>query len=436
MKNLKFPRGSTAQEDGILGAEGTIRLDMSRGELRVHDNAKQGGHRLLNAESIQALIAASQEGTGSTVITVIDTAALKDIQGAADILGIVNGVGGEEAYVWHPGGGDQGTITSNLGGYWRLLDSQSSTYIRLWRAGMINLQVGGGAPVANQAITAWVDAGAAKLWNGAAYVAATPLLMANMWSALGSYATTITLPNQLQTTLIAVADLNTPTASGWWQTTGAAAHSPVAGAHAVEHRQLDATNAVQIFHVQNSTTQDIYIRYLVAGTWGSWNLIVPSYSLISQAEAEAGVVTTIRLWTAERVKQAINVLAPLISTIAKLAGNNNWTGPQRGVQTAIATTGTVTIDVGVSNDFAMGTMTGNVTLANPTNQSTQVGQKGSITGQQSASGLLTVAYGTNWFPIGQSTAMSPSTAASSKWRLDYHIVSLSRIDYSLSPVGI
>ncbi len=294
MKYLQFPRGSSEVADGILGKIGTFFVDLSRGELRVHDGVKLGGHRLPTVDTVQALIQAHAEGSGGTLLIVQSAAELADTVPDASTLALIGGAGLEDAYIWHSGTGDSGTIPSSSGGYWHLLDAPVGQYIRLWRAGLINLQIGGAAPGANQAKTAWIDTGVAKLWNGATYVVATPLLFANMMSAVGSYASTIVLPDQLAEVTTTIADLNTPAKSGWYKSGASATHSPVAGVHAFDHRQIDATNAVQLFHVQNSATFDIYIRYLIASVWTSWNLITPSYSLVTQAEAEAGTVTTIR----------------------------------------------------------------------------------------------------------------------------------------------
>jgi D-alanyl-D-alanine carboxypeptidase len=69
--------------------------------------------------------------------------------------------------------------------------------------------------------------------------------------------------------------------------------------------------------------------------------------------------------------------------------------------------GTTTIDMATANNFSM-TLTGNVTLANPTNLT--AGQSGVIYVTQDATGSRTLAYGTSWdFP--GSTAPTLTTTA-------------------------
>ncbi|HEY8354352.1 MAG TPA: hypothetical protein VIK69_04980 [Methylophilaceae bacterium] len=55
-----------------------------------------------------------------------------------------------------------------------------------------------------------------------------------------------------------------------------------------------------------------WVRNRNTGVWDPWRLVWDGISLavISQAEAEAGVATTPRAWSAQRVKQAIEALAP------------------------------------------------------------------------------------------------------------------------------
>lgn len=64
--------------------------------------------------------------------------------------------------------------------------------------------------------------------------------------------------------------------------------------------ELTATQARTLINVEDGAT--------VGATWNVDISGIPT--TVSQAEAEAGAATTQRIWTAERVKQAINALAP------------------------------------------------------------------------------------------------------------------------------
>ena len=48
MKILKHARGTTAQNDAYVGANGSLTHDTERDELRLHDGNTPGGHRILN----------------------------------------------------------------------------------------------------------------------------------------------------------------------------------------------------------------------------------------------------------------------------------------------------------------------------------------------------------------------------------------------------
>jgi hypothetical protein len=71
--------------------------------------------------------------------------------------------------------------------------------------------------------------------------------------------------------------------------------------------------------------------------------------------------------------------------------------------------GTTTIDMATANNFSM-TLTGNVTLANPTNLT--AGQSGVIYVTQDATGSRTLAYGTSWdFPGGTAPTLTTTANA-------------------------
>jgi hypothetical protein len=92
-----------------------------------------------------------------------------------------------------------------------------------------------------------------------------------------------------------------------------------------------------------------------------------------------------------------------------------------------ATSGTVTLDLTTGFNWT-GTLTGNVTLANPT--SPQPGMSGYIRLAQDTTGSRTITFGSSWkFPSGMSKVLS--TAANSIDVIFYSVVSSTEIQCSL-----
>lgn len=108
---------------------------------------------------------------------------------------------------------------------------------------------------------------------------------------------------------------------------------------------------------------------------------------------------------------------------AKLNVTQTWTKGQAGTEASLpATTGTVTLDLATSNNFG-GTLTGNITLANPSNMT--VGQSGVIRIVNDST-ARTIAYGSQW--KAASGALPTLTAvASATDDLVYYVESSTRI---------
>ena len=102
---------------------------------------------------------------------------------------------------------------------------------------------------------------------------------------------------------------------------------------------------------------------------------------------------------------------------ATLAGDNSWTGAQRGAIDALTSAATITIDMSTGNNHSV-TLGHNTTFANPSNQ--VAGQSGSIFITQDGTGSRTAAWAANWKWKG-GTAPTLSTAAASVDRVDYII---------------
>lgn len=120
---------------------------------------------------------------------------------------------------------------------------------------------------------------------------------------------------------------------------------------------------------------------------------------------------------------------------AQLTVAQQFTKPQRASATPVTTATTMTIDLAANNDFEVTAYANNGTLANPTNQSTQVNQKGTITITQDGSGGHTLSFGSNWKAIGSASAPSINTTAGVTSCIDYHVLSSTVIRYSLRAVG-
>lgn len=104
--------------------------------------------------------------------------------------------------------------------------------------------------------------------------------------------------------------------------------------------------------------------------------------------------------------------------------NNTFTAAQRGSTDTDATnTGSVTLDFDTNQNFVL-TLTGNVTLANPTTES--VGQSGFIVFIQDGTGGRTVSLGTDYETAG-GAGLTLSSAASATDVVPYIVAASGRI---------
>lgn len=275
MKTVQIPRGPSNQEDGVTGPAGQLRADMERGEIRLHDGSLQGGHRIPNIERVKELIATGgdESAAAGSLRVFTSTNGLADEVPASNTLAILIEDGLEDAFIWRPGAAGTTDIASNIDGHWERLNSEVGMAIRLYRMGMFDMQIAGVEPVADQDTTAWLDGALFKTWDGADYITTTPETFARLFAHIGGYTTTsFSLPDSLGETLTELADLDDATNSGWYSSAAAAANSPIAGVHAVEHRKISATSAIQVLQVTGSVTLARYVRYQVASVWSAWVL--------------------------------------------------------------------------------------------------------------------------------------------------------------------
>ena len=111
---------------------------------------------------------------------------------------------------------------------------------------------------------------------------------------------------------------------------------------------------------------------------------------------------------------------------ATLAGDQTWTGSQRGALNPLTSASTITIDMNAGNNHSVTLSTsGGVTFANPSNQ--VAGQSGSIFIKQDGTGSRTASWAAEWQFKGGADAPNLSTAAGSVDRLDYIIYETDKI---------
>ncbi len=113
---------------------------------------------------------------------------------------------------------------------------------------------------------------------------------------------------------------------------------------------------------------------------------------------------------------------------ASTSVTNTWTAGQRGQVTTVTYAGTTTLNLDDSNFFTI-TLTGNILLANPTNQ--VAGQSGSIWLVQDATGSRTLSLGSN-FKTSLGSAIELTTTANAVDRLDYVVRSSGNVEVSIA----
>ena len=128
-------------------------------------------------------------------------------------------------------------------------------------------------------------------------------------------------------------------------------------------------------------------------------------------------------------------------TLVGLAGDNTWTGSQRGSVSTLSYGATVTIDMDTTNNHKL-TLTGGqgMRFNNPTNcDADAIGQSGSIFLIQDGTGSGTAAWGTDGgtssFHWKGGTAPTLSTAANAVDRVDYIVYAADKI-HCVATIGI
>jgi len=128
------------------------------------------------------------------------------------------------------------------------------------------------------------------------------------------------------------------------------------------------------------------------------------------------------------LKLATRLAAVLTSYMTKAGGQ--FTGAvQAKAPVAVAYAAMVTLDLSAGNDFEVGPLTGNVTLANPTN--VVAGQSGTITTVQDGTGGRTAAFGSFFKTSGGSAALTFTLTAGAVNSIDYRVRSATFIEISV-----
>lgn len=157
------------------------------------------------------------------------------------------------------------------------------------------------------------------------------------------------------------------------------------------------------------------------------DLTMATARLLGRLTADAGTVEEL---DATAVKTLLGLVNAALTNVAQ-----NFTKPQRTAPVALTSGTTITMNLADGNDRTL-TLAHNATISNPADIATYVGQKGSIAGVQDGTGGRTLSMGNLWFPVGAATMPAIPTGANNKWRIDYHVVSATRIDFSVSKVGV
>lgn len=287
---VQQPGGPTEQEAHVIGADRQIRVDTTTGSLRLHDGQTPGGVEIPSIDRVRGLLTSSNDGTNAAKVVYFSTETeLAESTPEVNTLAVLGESGKEDLFIWRNEANDGGGIDSQIQGYWKRIDSRVGFWVRLWRAGLINLQIDGAEPDSDQDTTAWLDNGAIKLWDGADYLAAEPELFARLLRKIGAYDSLGALPDRLADTLVAAADLNAVTDTGWYKSSAADANAPTTTVSTVFHSKIDSNTMTQVFYLQGSVGRDSYVRFKTAGVWGTWTL-VPGV-LADRLAAVSAVVT-------------------------------------------------------------------------------------------------------------------------------------------------
>jgi hypothetical protein len=118
------------------------------------------------------------------------------------------------------------------------------------------------------------------------------------------------------------------------------------------------------------------------------------------------------------------------SSIVQRTENNLFSKSQRGAIASVSYASTVTLSFNDANNFQINTLTGNLTIANPSSIAASPGQGGSIWTTQDGTGSRTISFG-SMFKFPAQTAPTASTTSAFVDRVDYKVRNASTIDANM-----
>ena len=197
-----------------------------------------------------------------------------------------------------------------------------------------------------------------------------------------------------------------------------ASNASTSATNAAASATAAATSAASVGFTATSTTtfQNKTLDATNSATLKDSNLTV-----VNAADTTKKVVTNLANLTTGNTRTL--TIQDQNLTVAGIDVNQTYTKSQRGAVSALTYGATITPDFSASNNFSA-TLTGNTTLANPTNLT--AGQSGVITITQDATGGRTMAFGSYW-KFANGTAPTLSTSASAVDDLAYYVESSTRI---------
>lgn len=164
------------------------------------------------------------------------------------------------------------------------------------------------------------------------------------------------------------------------------------------------TSAVNSINNNFQTVEDVVNDEVVHTTGGnnvmSQDLDMNSNDLLN---VNSGAFTTLTLNGVAVTTEVAD------ASVAKIDESNAWSVSQVGSTQVASITGATTLDFSTNQNFIL-TLTGNVTLSNPTTET--IGQAGFLVFKQDATGSRTLTLGTEYKTSGAS-GITLSTAASS-----------------------
>jgi len=186
--------------------------------------------------------------------------------------------------------------------------------------------------------------------------------------------------------------------------------------------RVDANGALAAIATMNSGGTAPVTTYAGLGWWDTTN------NLIKRRNGANTAWVIVAAWDGVTFIPYANAVA--LDAVAQTDIAQSFTKPQRGASSPLGNiTGTVTLDLNTAQDFD-GTTTGSITIVNPSNIASALGQKGSFIIDNAAAFAL-IGLGTYWKRVD---TIGAPTLPTGICRFDFHVVSATRIEYRFGGV--